>query len=275
MVLAAFCIRCGKRLGEGDKFCTGCGATVDGSFSPQPPPPSLGSGAPQAEEAAARDRSRFMWTWVACLAVIVIGAGVAAGAILLARGGVEQSPLIAAGAANTTDAGQTSATPSTGLNASSTSVISPTETDLSSNASLRASSVHPPDGSNYYYAEYLVDESLETAWSFAGTSGWIEFDFSSPVNVTELHLVAGYQKVVDWDRWPVNNRLRRFSVEYSDGSSETHEVLDERDWQVVKLKGTKTTFVRIVVLGVYPFQTIGTNGWNDTNISEIHVWGSS
>lgn len=149
-----------------------------------------------------------------------------------------------------------------------------TEGDLTSSASLTASSVHPHDGSNYYYTEYLADDRFETSWSVEGINGWAEFDFSSPVDVTELRIVAGYQKVVGWDRWPVNNRLRSFRVEYSDGSSEVHEVLDQRDWQIVKLKGTWTTSVRIVILSVYPYQTIGPNGWNDTCISEIHVWGS-
>jgi hypothetical protein len=153
----------------------------------------------------------------------------------------------------------------------------PESIDLSSRATVSASSYLPPNRIANYYPQNLVDDNPATCWGadWVGPGMWVQFDFASPVTVTQLRVIAGYQKSGSGgDSWPRNDRLQSFTVQFSDGTAVTREVLDQRGYQDVALPPTETTFVRIVVLSVYPYQFDGKGqGWDDLSISEMHVWG--
>jgi hypothetical protein len=150
--------------------------------------------------------------------------------------------------------------------------------DLSARAVLSASSTHSPTrGDTWTFnVTKLIDGNANTCWTPLRArwyGSWALFTFSAPVTVTQLRVVAGYEKVDEVDHWPTNNRLRSFRVEFSDGSAQTCEVQDIRGYQTVELTPTMSTFVRVVVLSVYPYQMIYGSGWDDLCVGEMNPWG--
>ncbi len=149
--------------------------------------------------------------------------------------------------------------------------------DLSLEAAVSASSFLSPSATSTYYPANLVDDNPATCWGadWEGSGVWVQFDFSTAVTVSRLRIIAGYQKSGSGgDSWSRNDRLRAFTVQFSDGTEVTKQVLDERGYQDVDLPPTETTYVRIVVLAVYPYQPDWEGqGWDDISVSEIHPWG--
>jgi hypothetical protein len=284
-----FCEKCGIQARAGQQYCTACGATLKaesaGSTRPKAPvaePPNQQLLPPEAStDRSSRPSSGHSWyLTLATVVVFALVAGGATGYYFLSQHAWHPADAVSVTSTSASQVGSSTTInrPSTTAATTADGQQAPVLIDLSSRATLTASTTHPPDTDGptvYYYPKYLVDGIPETCWSVHNSgSGWVQFDFASPIQISELRLIAGYQKVTEsLDLWPLNNRLRRFKVQFADGTSEEHEVLDQRGWQIVKLQARQTTSVRVVILEVYPFQKVGKDGWNDTNISEIHPWG--
>jgi hypothetical protein len=149
--------------------------------------------------------------------------------------------------------------------------------DLSTFATITASDEYLPGGDNPgYFVENLTDGDRLTSWGVhdGGPGAWVDFTFESEVTVTELRVIVGYDKADQYfDRWPCNNRMRGYRVQFSDGTSEVGEVMDLRGVQTISFPPIKTTSVRLKILSVYPFQKSGQYGVNDTYLSELSPWG--
>jgi len=182
--------------------------------------------------------------------------------------------------APTTTAGGPDTSSATTVPADTTTSETPVEpADLSSLAIVSASSVLATQGEVDYDEDNLVDDDPLTCWAEGvagyGLGEYVEFAFSSPVTITGLSIVPGYDKFVDgWDRWTSNGRVRSFTLSFSDGTSETYSVTDTRDPQAVTLSTPRTaTWVRFTISGVYEAEE-GPNKAEDTSVSELHFWGT-
>lgn len=124
---------------------------------------------------------------------------------------------------------------------------------------------------NYYHqAENAADNNKNTAWvegnAGEGIGEWIKFESDVEQTVNSFSIINGYAK--DNDFYKTNNRVAKFLVEYSDGTS---EIIDLEDMtlskQEIKLDNTKKTkYVKFTIMEVY-------NGskYDDTCISEINI----
>ena len=96
-----------------------------------------------------------------------------------------------------------------------------------------------------------------------------------PVTVWEVRIIPGYDKVAGgWDRWTSNGRVRTFDLVFSDGTTESFTVDDDREMQFLALSTPHTvTSVRFVITGVYEAAE-GPHKAEDTSISELLLWGT-
>jgi serine/threonine-protein kinase len=159
-----------------------------------------------------------------------------------------------------------------------TSAPSVAPVDLSSQATLNASSVLR-SGSVYYGPENLIDSNRATCWTDGthnyGIGQWVQFDFPSQVTVSSVRLIAGYDKFNVVDRWKANGRLARMELRFSDGSTLDWRVADVRSWQDFTLPTPKvTTSVRLIVEGAYHASGGTVHDAPDMAIGEFHVWGT-
>jgi hypothetical protein len=169
----------------------------------------------------------------------------------------------------------------------STSSTAPEETtttaaepiDLSPLATLAASSTLETQGSVDYSVANLVDGDPATCWA-EGVEGYglgehVQFDFPSPVTVTQISIIPGYDKNVDgWDRWFSNGRVRTFDLSFSDGATESYSVSDSRDLKTITLSTPHTvTWVRFTITGVFSAEE-GPKQAEDTSVSELLLLGT-
>lgn len=126
-----------------------------------------------------------------------------------------------------------------------------------------------------YSAENLVDGVRSTAWRCATDevlAGSIEIDLRVPTKLTEVSLIAGYDKVDpfnDVDRFIQNHRVARAKWTFDD-SSVTVDYVDSRDVQSTEVDVT-TQIVRLEILDYWP--SSGTLARDMIAFSEIVLWG--
>ena len=154
-------------------------------------------------------------------------------------------------------------------------------------SSTRQSAHDADDGHLIDYApQNAIDGRLDTAWSKGGSNHedgigeWLQVTF--PVRtITRIGIVTGYPKHhPKWgDVFWINNRIKNARLKFSDGSEVVCSFRDEKEMQVLILPTpVKTTFVRIIIEGVYPSSNIRAGKsekerWHDTLIAEVAFWG--
>ncbi len=118
-----------------------------------------------------------------------------------------------------------------------------------------------------YSAYNLIDEDSKTAWVPVGKNGgigeWVEISFDDPVSVNVITLVNGYAK--SDIAFNCNNRIKKATLEFSDGSQKEILLEDTVKPQTIKI-GKKTRTVRIYIKEIYK----GTK-YDDTCISGIDL----
>ena len=133
------------------------------------------------------------------------------------------------------------------------------------------------DEGGAYFAWSAVDGSLAEPWcegaAGPGSGEWLQLDFSTPLELTEIRLANGYQ---DGEYlYVLNNRVKTLSI-YVDGVRLGEWELDDNaDWQSYAVAGDVTPGVtagtiRLVIEDEF-------EGWayEDTCIAEVEVWGRS
>ncbi len=137
--------------------------------------------------------------------------------------------------------------------------------------SVSASSTLPGEPGISYQATNLNDRKQSTVWVEGDTSGnglgtTVEFDLGGTHTVTELHIWNG--NWYTWDFWNRHNRVKEVVISFSDGTKESHTLVDEMARQVVKLnKPVRTSTVKLKIQQVYRGTT-----FPDTVLSEVIIY---
>jgi len=144
-------------------------------------------------------------------------------------------------------------------------VISEAERQSRSTAptAARASSQH----GDRFAPENTRDDRIDTAWvegaKGSGIGEWIAFTFS-PQTVQYLEIYPGYGK--SKELFFANNRVKRATLIFSDGTRAAVQLFDEPRVQTVALPAPiRTGSLRLIIEEVYP----GTK-YDDTVISEVN-----
>lgn len=283
---AALCRSCGAENDPGMSFCWNCGQPVSGPIASAPAPPA-GPAVPPGTPA--QRRSSVGALPFILVAVLLVSAGAFAGVYWFTQirakapaapttDGISASstPTGAASSDGTSAADAATATGRAGGGPSGDAATGPA-VDLSGSASLTASSYLR--NSADYRVENLVDGRTDTCWAEGvkgfGVGEWFDFDFGSQVTVSQLQVVAGYDKIKNgWDRWYTNGRAKRIRVSFSDGTSTDFDLTDSRPVQTIRITPPRqTTSVRVTLVGCYPAQA-GPHYAEDTSLSESHVYGT-
>lgn len=140
-------------------------------------------------------------------------------------------------------------------------------------AAIGASTVQQPSGGNTYDPQLMLDDDPATAWNSDGdvvpdgVGEKVSFDFGTPVWLTEITILNGYQK--DEARYTANARLSEILLRFDGGESFVVSLADDQAPQRIPLPApVLTTAAQIEVLEVYPGDR-----YRDLAISEITFTG--
>jgi hypothetical protein len=110
-----------------------------------------------------------------------------------------------------------------------------------------------------YPADNVKDGDPTTAWRVLGNGvgASLRVTFVAPVQVTELRIFAGYGKKDTCppftDRWPQGYRASIIELRFSDGATETRELADVPQLQVISLARPVTAeWMEIVIRETRP-----------------------
>lgn len=140
-------------------------------------------------------------------------------------------------------------------------------------ANVEASSYYPPEDGFSYLAKQATDGKLSTAWvegdEGSGLGSWIKLQLEGEKELTGVKVWAGLW--YSYDFWTRANRPKTIEVKFSDGSTETLELADKMEAQVLKFaQPHRTSEVRIKVKAIH-----NGNTWFDTAISEVQLLDGS
>jgi Double zinc ribbon len=252
--LPAVCPRCGEPGKPGLNYCSRCGRPlVIPTDEPQP----------RRRAVAAGGRSS-RGLWLAGVALLVVGAGVALWMFLrrpepATPAAVVQQPVASQ---------QPSAPPQQQPSAPPPPAAAALEV-----VAVNASTVLDQDGDIIYDPQVTVDGDPSTAWNDGvrgdPTGESLEYRFASPVRVTQIDLINGYDKIVpEGDRFEQNARIREVTLQ-SDAGETTTELEDTREPQSVAAELGPTCQVTLVVDSIYPGAE-----FEDVALSEITFLGT-
>lgn len=148
--------------------------------------------------------------------------------------------------------------------------------NLSPQARVRASSTLPADQWGSYEPRFAIDSSRSTSWvegaQGAGVGEWLLLTFPQPIAVEYIDFSIGYDSSDTIFR--ANNRIKRVTIVFSDGTRLPARFADRRGLQRVSLLNTlnqriETSSLQIVIEEVYPGLR-----YDDTPLAEIEVWGT-
>ena len=126
--------------------------------------------------------------------------------------------------------------------------------------------------SRYYNPENAIDNDTSTAWIEGlkendGIGEFIEFSSENTFRVDKIDIINGFTK--SQDLYMKNNRVKKITLEFSDGKKQVHELLDNNmDYQTIDVGGVNTNSVKVIIEEVYKG-----NKYSDTCISEISMYG--
>ena len=214
--------------------------------------------------------SRGLFAWaIAAASLLVLGALL----VLLLRG---FEPTKSTGAAPT-PAAPAATEPMVVATAPATAPVTLKPSGVSASGVLTPS-IDSQGNTITYEPAQAIDGASDTAWRVSGDGigQWLQLDFASPVGVTRVGLIPGYDKVDPFDgtdRFAQNRVVRRARLEFSDGTSFEATFERRRDLQFVQApQPTRTRWIRIVILDTYPPAT-DREPRDATPISEVVVEG--
>jgi hypothetical protein len=268
-----YCSSCGQEVAQGKAFCGNCGALAPTADDQPTAPTQPVAPVPPTEPPLHLDlpepprRRTGLIVLAVVLAVLIVAVAVVAALLLTKDDGATTGPgvttTVAAGPGATSGPGGTAELVDVSLSASS----------------IVASSVLPDQGSVNYETANMVDDQADTCWaenvSGYGVGEYVEYTWASPVTISQVRVVPGYDKTADgWDRWISNGRVRTFNLVFSDGSTESLSTTDTKAPQTLTLGAPHTvTWVQFVITGYYE-AAAGPHKAEDTSVSELHFWGT-
>jgi len=134
---------------------------------------------------------------------------------------------------------------------------------------VTASSSLPPEEGYVYEPAMTIDQDTYTAWVEAadddGVGEWIKYSLANPAEVNSVKIFPGYasSEIVYFK----NNRVKKVSIEFSDGQTQEFELADLYEMQTIQLPGAVTTdYIKITILETWPGSK-----FDDTCIAEIEI----
>jgi hypothetical protein len=256
--LPAVCPRCGEPGKPGLKYCSRCGRPL---VRQQEAQPSRWRPAPIAPE-----RPWWRSPWVVVSALLALAAGVAF--VLLRQ--EDPAPIPPEQPVVQQPATQQPSTPA--QPSARPSAPAPAGARLEV-AGVTASTVLDPDGDIVYDPRVTLDGDPTTAWNDGvrgtPTGESLEYRFASPVQVTRIELVNGYDKVVsEGDRFTQNARIRMARIRTDDGET-LQQLQDTREPQSVTGSFGPTCRLTLLVESIYPGEE-----FEDVALSEIAFFGT-
>jgi hypothetical protein len=115
----------------------------------------------------------------------------------------------------------------------------------------------------------LLDGDLASAWNEgapgSGIGEWVRLDFDAIIPLDRIEIANGHQK--DADRFSSGERVKSLELQYSDGTYQVVQLLDEQGLQLIKPKAKETEWIKLTILSVYP-----THELEDAALSEVRVY---
>lgn len=243
------CPACGRANPDGRTFCGACGTQLVDA------PPSAGR----------RSHRRRRGASVA-LAVLVIAAAVATAVVLAVRPDGAGDPQVAAAP---------SAGPSDVASAAPAAPLDGPGDVPASAIEAAASSTLDPAGDVRYDAELTLDGDPTTAWNDGvagpGLGEWLEWRFETPVHVSSIVVVNGYDKVdaeTGADRFEQNARIAN-ALLTTDTEERAVRLSDQREPQRLPGSLGPTCRVRLTIESVHEGDE-----YDDVALSEVTFLGT-
>lgn len=125
--------------------------------------------------------------------------------------------------------------------------------------------------SRYYNPENAIDNDTSTAWiedlEGDGIGEFIQFSSENTFKVDKIDIINGFTK--SQDLYIKNNRVKKVTLEFSDGTKQVHKLRDNNmDYQTIDVGGVNTNSVKVIIDEVYKGSK-----YSDTCISEISIYG--
>jgi hypothetical protein len=121
----------------------------------------------------------------------------------------------------------------------------------------------------------LLDGDTATAWvegaKGTGAGEWVKLEFDHLVSVARIEIANGYQK--DDQRFTGDVRVKSIELDYSDGTRQLVQLLDQQGLQVIEpamgagSKPMSTQWIKLIILSVYPAYR-----FPDAALSEMRVY---
>lgn len=279
-----YCTNCGTPQEAGSSFCTGCGTQIGAAASDPAVGPYLPSVAP-APPPYFRQR-RWLMAAVAAVAalVLVLGAGVAAWAVL-GRGADPPVPPSAAAPGAAPGETQAPASPPVPGDPSAQNEASRSASVSLQNASASALCIsatgHDAEDNIFSYEpEKAIDGQPDTAWRCDGdgVGQRLEISFPNRVVLTSIGIIPGYAKTDpydDSDRYAQNRRISAVQYTFDDERTVSQNFdtsTSHRSLQTIALPNISTSHVTITILSSVSGEvTRGQPPYHKVAISEVAV----
>lgn len=119
-----------------------------------------------------------------------------------------------------------------------------------------------------YSPSQVKDQDFSTAWieaeRDAGINEYVMVNYGEEKEIDRLGIVPGYGR--DEEIYFENNRVKKLTLEFSDGSTVEKELEDKYAMHMLEFDRRKTSSVKVIINEVY-----SGSKYNDTAISEIDV----
>ena len=120
-----------------------------------------------------------------------------------------------------------------------------------------------------------------TAWRVEGdgasTGAYLMLDWVTDFTVSDVQLVPGYAKKdpcagVEW--FPLNRRVKKVRLDFSDGSTANGDLQDAASYQSVHFSPVRAKWVKITILDTYPAPPQSQGGRDYTPIGDVKIIGT-
>lgn len=123
-----------------------------------------------------------------------------------------------------------------------------------------------------YKVENVIDNNTSTSWvegvSGDGIGQYIKFSSENTFTIDKIDIINGLSK--SEKTYKNNNRIKKVTIEFSDGSKQIHELEDNNmDYQTINIGNVSTNSVKIIIEEVYTYGRV----YEDTCISEVAIYG--